>query len=109
MNPSGWSHGPQFRKLAPTLQQRALRSMRKAPLRQDITRAPAGTCQYLVRGENGQQAECGAAAAWQNRKSEKIYCDAHGQHVSRSTEVIALKAGHDGRRETLKPFNQFKR
>lgn len=42
MNPSGWSHGGRIRKLAPSVRDRALRSMRKtksspAPLHQNAT------------------------------------------------------------------------
>lgn len=74
--------------------------------RDPIQRAPEGRCQYLTRGENGKLAECGAEAAWRGRKNGRlIYCDQHGRFVGRAIEVINIEAGHDGRRETLKPWS----
>lgn len=75
--------------------------------RDPIQRAADGCCQYLTRGENGKLAECGQTAAWRGRKNGRLlYCDQHGRFVGRNLEVIALKAGPDGRRETLKPWSE---
>lgn len=78
---------------------------------QEIQRAPEGTCQYLTREEYpGKLTECGQPAAWQGRKNGKLrYCDTHGRFVGQQMEVIALKAGPDGRRETLKPWKEWMR
>lgn len=76
----------------------------------DITRAAAGTCQYLTRNDAGKLVECGSAAQWKGRQNGRLlYCDAHGRMVGRSMEVVALEADADGRRPTLKPWKEYLR
>ncbi len=75
-----------------------------------IKRAPAGTCEYLVRGEDGKLRECGDAAAWRGRKHGRLlYCEMHGQIVGKSMAVIALAVDADGRRRELKPWKEWAR
>lgn len=78
--------------------------------RAEIQRAASGTCQYLVRNDAGKLCECGQAAKYRGRKDGRLlYCSAHGQLVGRNIEVVSLEADADGRRETLKPWKEYRR
>jgi hypothetical protein len=70
-----------------------------------IVRAPKGCCEYLFR-EDGVQKECGEPGAFIGRgKPHLTYCQMHGEFVgTRALEVIAIKAGPDGRRHVITPL-----